>query len=255
MNLAFRAEMAGGYKSASQRARVLSEHWLGSQGYCPGCGEGGLRPQPNNNQATDFLCGGCGEPFELKSQKPRVGPKLADGAHGAMMARLLGGTAPNLFVLRYDADRLEVRDLFVVPRQFLLPATIERRKPLPPTAKRAGWVGCNILLREMPEEGRVAVIRDGAVEDRAAVRRVWAKTLFLRQATPDARGWLAAVMALVDRLPGPEFDLAQLYAREDALRARFPGNGHIRAKIRQQLQVLRDEGYLVFLGAGRYRRA
>jgi type II restriction enzyme len=32
-------------------------------------------------------------------------------------------------------------------------------------------------------------------------------------------------------------------------------NRHVRQKIRQQLQVLRDRGYLEFKGKGRYRVA
>ena len=35
----------------------------------------------------------------------------------------------------------------------------------------------------------------------------------------------------------------------------IPGNRHVRDKIRQQLQVLRDLGFMEFLGGGRYRIA
>ena len=35
---------------------------------------------------------------------------------------------------------------------------------------------------------------------------------------------------------------------------RFPENRHVREKLRQQLQRLRDLGLVLFLGAGRYRR-
>ncbi len=31
------------------------------------------------------------------------------------------------------------------------------RKPLSPTARRAGWVGCNIVLQQLPEDGRLDV--------------------------------------------------------------------------------------------------
>ncbi|MGI0085759.1 MAG: DpnI domain-containing protein, partial [Nitrososphaerales archaeon] len=34
-----------------------------------------------------------------------------------------------------------------------------------------------------------------------------------------------------------------------------PNNAHIRDKIRQQLQVLRDMGLIEFLGSGSYRLA
>jgi hypothetical protein len=44
-----------------------------------------------------------------------------------------------------------------------------------------------------------------------------------------------------------------VYAFEGALSNLYPNNRHVQQKIRQQLQVLRDRGYLEFLSRGRYR--
>ncbi|MCC7268444.1 MAG: hypothetical protein IT546_14060, partial [Caulobacteraceae bacterium] len=48
-------------------------------------------------------------------------------------------------------------------------------------------------------------------------------------------------------------ELADVYAFEDRLARLYPGNRNVRPKIRQQLQVLRDQGYLDFVGRGLYR--
>jgi len=37
------------------------------------------------------------------------------------------------------------------------------------------------------------------------------------------------------------------------LRKKYPDNQHIKDKVRQQLQVLRDRGYLEFTSRGNYR--
>jgi type II restriction enzyme len=50
-----------------------------------------------------------------------------------------------------------------------------------------------------------------------------------------------------------EFELADVYRFEAHLSAIYPDNLHVREKIRQQLQVLRDGGFVEFLGRGRYR--
>jgi type II restriction enzyme len=50
-----------------------------------------------------------------------------------------------------------------------------------------------------------------------------------------------------------EFTLEDVYAFEPRLRAAYPNNNNIRPKIRQQLQVLRDNGYLEFRDRGLYR--
>jgi type II restriction enzyme len=49
------------------------------------------------------------------------------------------------------------------------------------------------------------------------------------------------------------FSLDDAYAFEDRLQRLYPGNRNVRPKIRQQLQVLRDRGWLEFTGRGRYR--
>lgn len=64
--------------------------------------------------------------------------------------------------------------------------------------------------------------------------------------------WPDDVLAEVKALGMKTFTLANIYAREDALAAKHPGNRNVRAKIRQSLQVLRDRGEVRFLGAGKY---
>jgi HKD family nuclease len=67
----------------------------------------------------------------------------------------------------------------------------------------------------------------------------------------DLVGWLRAVY---DLLPAGEFRNSDLYASESNLHQVFPGNRNIRAKIRQQLQVLRDMGLVDHRGRGLWAR-
>jgi type II restriction enzyme len=79
--------------------------------------------------------------------------------------------------------------------------------------------------------------------------------LFLREESATSRGWLLNVLKSVEDVGKSEFDLSEVYAFESRLSGLYPMNRHVRQKIRQQLQVLRDRGYLEFLGRGRYRLA
>jgi len=69
---------------------------------------------------------------------------------------------------------------------------------------------------------------------------------------PETRGWLADVLRCVERC-FTNFTLANIYAFESELAAKHPDNHNARAKIRQQLQLLRDLGFIEFLGSGEYR--
>lgn len=50
-----------------------------------------------------------------------------------------------------------------------------------------------------------------------------------------------------------EFSLIDLYAFEKMLRTKYPNNNFIKDKLRQQLQILREKGYLEFTTRGNYR--
>ncbi len=253
MKLPFDVGIAAGYKSTPQKIRVMTEDWLATQAYCPSCGHGGMSQYANNRPVADFFCPECREEYELKGHGQRLGSRIVDGSYRTMLERLQSSTNPNLFLLGYDVERLTVRSMLVIPKHFFTVDIIEARKPLGPAARRAGWIGCNIRLDGIPVAGRIALIRDGHVEPASRVTAQWRKSLFLReQVDLSARKWLLSVMKCIDRVQRKTFTLADIYRFEEELAKEYPGNRHVRPKIRQQLQFLRDRGYLLFRGGGIY---
>jgi len=87
MKLGFE-ESQSAYSSGSQSARAWTEAWVKAQAYCPHCGNAKMSQFPNNSPFADFLCSTCNEEFELKSQKGKFGPKVADGAYRTKCERL-----------------------------------------------------------------------------------------------------------------------------------------------------------------------
>lgn len=62
------------------------------------------------------------------------------------------------------------------------------------------------------------------------------------------------ILNCINLIPNDVFELKEIYLFEDILSRKHPGNNNIRAKIRQQLQFLRDKGYLQFLSRGFYKK-
>lgn len=241
------------FESASQIARVATELWARRIG-CPSCGAPTLDSLPNNSPVADLKCPACGEQYELKSKNGRFGPRVADGALSKMQQRLIARDNPHLVLLSYDGMAREATDVVVIPKHFFVLDLIEARRPLASTARRKGWVGCNINISLVPPSGRIVLLKDRTWTPRETVRRNWQSTLFLKDASLEARGWLLEVMKSVENIQRAEFTLDDVYASEARLQERFPGNRNVRPKIRQQLQVLRDRGFLEFVGRGVYRR-
>ena len=253
MNLSFNLPIAQSYKSLSQKVRVLSEDWVARQSYCPSCGSQMVQSS-NNSPVFDFICPRCREEFELKSKKKFLGKKIVDGAYQTMIERLKAANNPNLFFLNYHPETFQVLNFLVIPKHFFVPDIIERRTPLSTGARRAGWVGCNILLNRIPQVGRIFLIKDKQVESKEKVQAVWQKTLFLREEKKaESKGWLLDVMRCIEFLGKTEFKLADIYKYESMLAKQHPENRHIKDKVRQQLQILRDRKYIQFTGRGEYR--
>lgn len=169
MDLTFHEAVAAGYTSGPQKIRNLSEHWVGREIYCPNCGHTEMTQHGNNRPVADFFCGECRADYELKTQARMFGASVTDGAYRTMIERLNCSSNPNLLLLHYNPNTLSVVNLVVVPKYFFTPAVIVKRPPLSPGARRAGWIGCKILLEGIPEAGRIALIKDRVIEPKSIV--------------------------------------------------------------------------------------
>ena len=169
-----------------------------------------------------------------------------------MKKAILEDRTPNLYVLHYDLTRWAVQTVILIPHFAFALSAVERRKPLAATARRAGWVGCNIVLDKIPVHARIPVIEEGNVRTKQEVREAYQRLRPLEKLQVEKRGWTLDVLRVVQSLNKKEFLLSDVYAQAERLGRLHPGNRHVEAKIRQQLQVLRDLGLVEFLGAGSY---
>lgn len=252
MNLSFNLKLADGYKSNSQIARVLTENWVKENSYCPNCGQLPLNNFENNKPVADFYCIECKEEFELKSKNGNLSNIINDGAYDSMIKRITSDTNPNFFFLTYDKNT--VNNFLVIPKQFFTPEIIIKRKPLALTAKRAGWIGCNIDISKVPESGRIFIVENSKIIEREKVHVKLKSIDFLKSKSLESRGWILDVLNCVEEIKKQFFTLDELYAFENKLKIKYPNNNHIKDKIRQQLQFLRDKGLIEFNGRGNYKK-
>ncbi len=241
------------YKSASQRARVGTEAWGATNLFCPSCSSPRLNATPRNHAAIDYFCNSCRSPFQLKSQSKRFGTKIVDAAYSEMKRAILEDRTPNLFVLHYDVEQWSVRDIVLIPHFAFSLSAIECRPPLSATARRAGWIGCNILLSKIPQDAQIRIVSDGVPVQPRDVRHAFQRLRPLESLRIQKRGWTLDVLTVVRSLGKVDFSLREVYAHASALKKIHPANEHVHDKIRQQLQVLRDLGLVKFFGNGRYR--
>lgn len=252
MRLDMPVHIAANYRSAAQRARVVSELWGSENLYCPCCPAEALDSSPPNTKAIDFSCGSCDSLFQLKSGQAKLGARVVDGAFSAMEQAILADRTPNLLMLQYELNLWKVRNLVLLPHFAFTTSCLEKRSPLKATARRAGWIGCNILVSRIPADLHIRIVNSGVPVEASEVREQYVSVSGLAEISPIQRGWTVDVLNILRRLGARHFTLADVYAHESELMVLHPNNQHIRDKIRQQLQRLRDLGFVRFLGSGSY---
>src|SRR5258708_22587620 len=161
------------YKSASQRARIGTEAWGAVNFFCPVCKSPRLDVAPRNTVAVDYRCPICDSPFQLKSQSKPLGTKIVDAAYSEMKRAILSDRTPNLYVLHYDLAQWAVRTVILIPHFAFALSAIECRPPLGPDARRAGWIGCNILLHKIPADARIQIVESGEARAPYQVRHAY----------------------------------------------------------------------------------
>ncbi len=254
MDTSLNPQWAQGYRSKSQMARMLTETWTAAQLYCPTCGWPVLARFPNNMAVADFYCPKCKNEFEQKSKNGNFGTKITDGAYHTFLERICSSQNPHFLMMCYSLEKMKVEQLVLVPKFFFVPQVVEKRKPLAQSAQRAGWVGCNILWDKIPIQGRISIVRNGVPLDKNSVLHQVNRARNFQIDDVTSRGWLMDVLQCINSIPSDLFSLNMVYEFEELLAAKHPDNHNVRAKIRQQLQWLRDRGMLRFLGNGRYQK-
>ncbi len=158
------------YTSNSQRARVLSEAWVLRNGYCLACKSDSLLQTAANTRTKDFICPQCSHGYELKSTRRRI--REPNRGWGILRDDGNDSRRPHAqlsYCLEYSPT-WEVRDLTALHHSLITQDCIEERKALGPMARRAGWIGCNIILPKIALEGRISIGDRGQSRKRGRLR-------------------------------------------------------------------------------------
>lgn len=253
MKLEMNPELAEGYKSASQIARVLTEAWFDDNMYCLACSSNELERLKAGTRVVDFICPDCNESYQLKAKSGRFGRTVANSEYHTKIEKIEKGLSPNWAFLQYSRDDMEVMNLMVIPKHFMTLDAVVARKPLSDSARRSGWVGSNILMDRLPPDARLQIITDRHIRRKKNVRAEWKQFEFLKKKGLETKGWLNDVLSCVRELDKKEFTLTEMYSFVPKLEKLYPDNDNIKPKIRQQLQFLRDNNIIEFLERGKYR--
>ena len=242
------------YTSKSQIARIETERWAIQNLFCPLCGDE-LKDSSANTKVYDFICSKCNQEYQLKSLSKKIGKKLIGSEYYTFIKALENKSIPNFLIMEYAIDKngFSSKEVIFIPKVFITEEIIEKRKPLSESARRAGWTGYNLLFESIPSYGKLYLVKDSKVESKEQILEKSHKILNLYDLDSKKVRWKIEILKILDSVDSI-FTLQQIYEEEIELQKLFPYNNHIRDKIRQQLQFIRDDGVIVFHGNGKYEK-
>lgn len=112
----------------------------------------------------------------------------------------------------------------------------------------------HILYSDIPEQGKIKIIENRQLKAIDNVVNQYKHIKQLQTDSIESRGWLIDVLNCVNSIPRKDFSLIDVYKFTDELQKKHIDNHNVQAKIRQQLQLLRDKGFIEFTERGHYRK-
>jgi hypothetical protein len=161
--------IASVFTSRAQIARVVLELWAEYNLFCLECESDSLTRLTHNTPVSDFECDACNARYQIKGKDGRFGPKIPGAAYEPTVRAIRANACPNYILLEYDRRYSTIVFGSAIRGTEITEDRIIEREALRPGTRRAGWVGCSILLAGLP---RVAVIEPRVV-DPARARAEW----------------------------------------------------------------------------------
>ena len=161
--------VASRFVSVAQATRVALETWASFNLYCLNCERDELDQLPDNTPVADFECAACESRYQLKGKNGRLGKKIPGAAYQPTIEAIRCGAMPDYVLVEFDTRFATVVFVDAFPGLLITEDRVEPRKPLSPTARRAGWQGCNIVVDGLKS---VRVVAPAGL-DRSNVRDEW----------------------------------------------------------------------------------
>jgi len=231
----------------TQAIKVLTEYWTANNIFCPVCWSA-LMQHKIDKPVNDLFCRECSADFELKSSKWNLWKTIPWWDYEVMVKTMLENPM-HLFVLKYSED-YTIKNFLVVPKYFFIPEIIQKRntsKVKQKNWKIRLWTWWNILFDKIPESWKIHYIKDWTYKTRTEILEEWERVKFLEKTKEKSKWWIFDVMICIEKLWKKVFHRKELNIFYDELKLKYPNNNNVDAKVRQQLQFLRDRGYLEFI--------
>lgn len=120
---------------------------------CPICNNKELIKYNMNEKSKDVMCKGCNCQIQIKAKKQikkeETSLKLLGAEYKTTCSSIKENNVHYLVILySVTNDIYTINDIYFINSEDINETCIIPRKPLSPTAKRAGWQGCTLIFNK-----------------------------------------------------------------------------------------------------------
>jgi type II restriction enzyme len=133
------------------KSKIIGEFFENKfvNGNCPICDSKALAKYKAGEKSRDIFCTECRSDFQIKATKASFGGesfKLLGAEYTTTLDSVRNGAKINYVVFFYSpvGDLIQPNNMVFIHHSKITEDSIIPRKPLRPSAKRAGWQGCHI---------------------------------------------------------------------------------------------------------------
>ena len=155
--------------SRAQIARQVLETWAELNLFCFACDADALTRLSANTPVADFACAKCAARYQLKGKNGRFGGIIAGAAYRPLVDAIRAGACPHHVLVEYDQRYSTVVFGTAIAGSLITEDRIIARKALAESARRAGWIGCSVVIEGLPS---VALVEPTS-RDPSKVRDDW----------------------------------------------------------------------------------
>jgi type II restriction enzyme len=154
----FETQFVRNMATKQQKNGDWAEKLVAKMCMCPKCKHpsGKLKQLVQNFECADLICNFCGYLAQVKfKQQPNpdnIPNTITGAAWGPQQVRMQAGIYTPLFFVSADISKSNYA-IFYIPVDYQTKAMFVPRPPLQPPARRAGWQGFTINLRDLKAQG------------------------------------------------------------------------------------------------------
>jgi len=130
------------------------EEYIKNNIKCIRCKNSNFVKCKTNEKSKDLICLECNQKYQIKAKC--VTQKQINNIILKKQFKTIGGEYSttinnineniNYIIIIYEKTSYDIKNILYIKNEYINTECIIPRNPLSPTAKRAGWQGCNIIL-------------------------------------------------------------------------------------------------------------